>query len=95
MKYIPLGPRIKIKVLDGQNMVSSGGIIIDLGDAQENMEFGEIVDLGHMAYGDQEEWVKIGDHVLFQKYAGKLVKEPDGHLYRYLRDIDIIAKKVE
>lgn len=95
--YEPLGPRIKVKVDAPTEERSSGGIIMGLGDKSEDNETGTVAELGKYAYGNFEEnWVEVGDEVLFQRYAGKPREEvlEDGSIgyYRILKDIDVIAR---
>ena len=96
--FEPLGPRIKVKVKNPEEEVSSGGIIIQLKDKTEDNEIGLVVALGDLAYGNfQKNWCDLGDIVLFQRYAGKPREEieADGSIgyYRILKDIDVIAKQ--
>jgi chaperonin GroES len=86
------GARIKIRILPDELEKTAGGIITTLGtDNKDDMEIGEVVELGNNAYlAEDVAWVKIGDVVMFQRYAGKPVKEGK-ELYRFLKDIDVIA----
>lgn len=91
--FNPIGPRIKIKVV-AQEEVSAGGIVMGATKKSEDTEIGEVVSLGHMAYKDisnETPWCKLGDKVLFQKYAGKLDPTDTDAIFRYLKDTDIIA----
>lgn len=93
--YHPLGSRILIKPVV-QEEKSAGGIILDRGTAdKDSVELAEVIELGPLAYkdlGDDIPWVKIGDVVLIQRYAGKKI-EDQGIVYRILKDVDVIAKK--
>jgi co-chaperonin GroES (HSP10) len=95
--FEPLGPRIKVKVAAPREERSAGGIIMQLGDKEEDNETGIVVALGEYAYGNfKENWVDVGDIVLFQRYAGKPREEieKDGSIgyYRILKDVDVIAR---
>ncbi len=91
--YRPLGPRILIKPLAKEER-STGGIILDTGTMdKENLELAEVIELGPLAYADDENgpWVNQKDLILFQRYAGKKI-EYKGTVYRILADHDVIAK---
>lgn len=61
----PLGSRVLVRLLDEDSVTASGLVIPDT--AKEKGQKGEVV-----AVGDDEETikVKVGDRVLFAKYAG-------------------------
>jgi chaperonin GroES len=61
----PLGSRVLVKILAEDSVTASGLVIPDT--AKEKGQKGEVV-----AVGDDEEMVKVkvGDRVLFAKYAG-------------------------
>jgi chaperonin GroES len=42
-------------------------------------------------YPDGSRIAKVGDHVLFSKYAGVLYEGPDGREYRICKDKEIIG----
>lgn len=95
-----LGSRIKVQVDPPMETRSSGGIIIETGNKQEDNETGIVVQLGEYAYGTfKTNWCDLGDKVLFQRYAGKPNEEigQDGKIryFRILKDIDVIGKYVE
>lgn len=92
-----LGPRIKVLVDAPNEKRSSGGIIFELGDKQEDNETGIVVQLGNLAYGNfDKNWCDLGDKVLFQRYAGKpkeeIAKDGSVRYYRILKDIDVIGR---
>lgn len=91
--YHVRGPRLKVKILDSMDHKSSGGIILSATVEKESIEIGEVLEIGDGAYmdiGDNSPWCKIGDKVLFQRYAGKNIEEGTS-VIRFLKDIDIIA----
>ncbi len=67
-----------------------------------SLEVGVIVDIGPLAWMRQDmqgmrspdhwlPWAKIGDRVIFSRYAGKLVRDPDvADYYMLMNDEDII-----
>ncbi len=92
MKLKPLHDRVLIKRL-GEEEVTKGGIIIP-DSAKEKPIKGTIVAVGPGKAGDDGKpvalTVKVGDVVLYSKYAGTEIKiDNDEHLV--LREDDILA----
>lgn len=53
---------------------------------------GEVVSIGPTAFKDfGGDWCKVGDTVVFAKYAGKLVEDTDKKKFMILNDEDVIA----
>lgn len=91
MSIKPLGDRIVIKRLEAEETTKSG--IIVTGTAKERPQEAEVVAVGPGAIIDgkrTEMEVKIGDKVLYSKYAGTEVKF-EGEEYTILRQDDILA----
>jgi len=88
MNIKPLGDRILVKPLTTEEVTKSGIVLPETSD-KEKKEQGEIV-----AIGDGENIkklkLKIGDKVLFGKYAGDEV-EMDKVDYKFLKDEDILG----
>ena len=88
MNIKPLGDRILVKPLT-QEEVTKSGIVLAATAEKEKKEQGEIV-----AVGDGEKIkklnLKVGDKVLFGKYAGDEV-EIDKVEYKFLKDEDILG----
>ena len=88
----PLHDRIVVKRLE-EDQVSPGGIVIP-DAAKEKPVKGEVVAIGNGKPLDNGEVrkldVKVGDKVLFGKYAGNEIKL-DGTDYLVLREDDVIA----
>ena len=87
MSIKPLGDRVVIKRLEAEETTKSG--IIVTGTAKE----AEVIAVGPGAIVDgkrTEMEVKIGDKVLYSKYAGTEVKF-EGEEYTILRQDDILA----
>ena len=82
-----LGDRVVIKRLEAEEK-TKGGIILT-GNAKEKPQEAEIVAIGPGTSEVKME-VKIGDKVLFSKYAGTEVKL-DGEEYTILKQEDILA----
>ena len=91
MNIKPLGDRVVIKKLEAGETTKSG---IDLtGSAKERPQEAEVVAVGPGAMVDGNRVameVKIGDKVLYSKYAGTEVKV-DGEEYTILKQEDILA----
>ncbi|AIS91658.1 co-chaperone GroES [Burkholderia pseudomallei] len=92
MSLRPLHDRVIVKRLDQETKTASGIVIPD--SAAEKPDQGEIVAVGpgrRDADGKRvEPDVKVGERVLFGKYAGQAVKV-DGNELLVLREEDIVA----
>ncbi len=92
MKLKPLADRVVIKVLDAEEKTASGIVLPE--KAQEKPQEGEVKAVGTGKVLDngtkQEMEVKVGDKVIFSRYAGTEVKV-DGEEYLILRQDDILA----
>ncbi len=92
MNLKPLGDRVIIKVLEKEEKTSSGIVLPD--KAKEKPQEGEVKAVGDGRILDDgtrvQMDVKVGDKVIFSKYAGSEVKL-DGEEYLILRQDDILA----
>ncbi len=91
MKVLPLGDRVVIKNVE-TNEVSKGGIIL-AGAAKEKPQMAEVVAVGPGGNVDGKEvtmHVKVGQKVIYSKYAGTEVKI-DGEELIIVRQNDILA----
>jgi chaperonin GroES len=92
MSLRPLHDRVIVKRLDQETRTASGIVIPD--SAAEKPDQGEIVAVGPGRRGDDgkriEPDLKVGERVLFGKYAGQSVKV-DGNELLVLREEDIVA----
>ena len=88
----PLGDRIVIKVIEDTEQTSGGIFIPD--SAKEKPQKGEIVAVGQGKMNEKGERepmdVKVGDTVLYAKYAGTDIKM-DGVEYKILSVKDALA----
>ncbi len=88
----PLGDRIVIKVIEDTEQTSGGIFIPD--SAKEKPQKGEVVAVGQGKLNDKNERqpmdVKVGDKILYAKYAGTDVKV-DGVEYKILSVSDALA----
>jgi chaperonin GroES len=92
MNIKPLGERIVLKVLEGEERTKSGIVLPDT--AKEKPQTGKVLAVGSGKVLDNGQRVapdvKVGDKVLFAKYAGTEVKL-DGEEYMVLKESDIFA----
>lgn len=92
MNLKPLGDRVVIKVLPQEEKLASGLVLP--GNAQEKPQEGEVVAVGSGRVLDSgnklEPEVKVGDKVIYSKYAGSEVKV-GGQEYLILSEKDILA----
>ncbi len=91
MNFTPLYDRVVILPTTNERTTDSGIVLPET--AQERPQIGEIVAVGDGENLDKEGSkmkVKVGDRVLFNKYAGVELKL-DGEMYIVMRQIDIIG----
>ena len=86
MNIQPLADRVLITPAEAEEKI--GGIIIP-DTAKEKPLKGEIVATGN-GTKDEEMILKVGDQVLYGKYAGQEL-EFDGEKYMVMRQSDVIA----
>jgi len=92
MKIRPLHDRVIVKRLDNERKTVSGIVIPD--SAAEKPDQGEIVAVGPGKRDDNGKQipidVKVGDRVLFGKYAGQTVKV-EGDELLVMREEDLMG----
>ena len=92
MSLKPLNDRVLVKRLESEERTASGLYIPDT--AKERPSKGEVVAVGPGKHADDGKLVpmtvKVGDMVLFNKYAGTEVKI-DGAEHLVMREDDILA----
>jgi chaperonin GroES len=92
MSLRPLHDRLIVKRLDHETKTASGIVIPD--SAAEKPDQGEVIAVGpgkRNSDGQRiEPDLKVGERVLFGKYAGQTVKV-DGNELLVLREEDIVA----
>jgi len=91
MKLVPLGDRVVLKQSVAEETTASG--IILASKSQEKPQEAEVVAVGPGGLVDGKEvtmQVKVGDKVIFSKYAGNEVKL-DKEEYIIVRQGDILA----
>ncbi|TMC15578.1 MAG: co-chaperone GroES [Chloroflexi bacterium] len=92
VKLQPLGDRLVVKALAREAVTKSGIVLPDT--AKEKPQEGEVLAIGSGKVLDNGKRttleMKVGDRVLFAKYAGTEVKL-DGEEYLILRESDIMG----
>ncbi|MBS1765665.1 MAG: co-chaperone GroES [Bacteroidetes bacterium] len=87
IKLTPLADRVIVEVAAAEEKTASGIIIPDT--AKEKPQKGKIVAVGN-GKKDEPMTVKVGDSVLYGKYAGTEITV-DGKEYLIMRESDIFA----
>ena len=91
MKIIPLADRVVIKTVEAEETTKSG--IILTGSAKEKPQVAEVVAVGPGGVVDGKEvtmQVKVGQKVIYSKYAGTEVKI-DGEQLTIVKQSDVVA----
>ncbi len=93
MKLKPLGDRVVVKPLEEEERTKGGIVLPDT--AKEKPQHGEVLAVGPGEWDEKGGKripldVKVGDRVLYAKYAGTEVKTDDGEIL-ILRANDILA----
>ena len=91
MKLVPLGDKIVLKQLEAEETTKSG--IILASKSQEKPQEAEVIAVGPGGVVDGKEvvmQVKVGDKVIYSKYAGTDV-ELEGEKYIIVKQNDILA----
>jgi len=93
MALSPLADRVVIKALEAESKTAGGIIIPD--NAKEKPQKGEVVAVGPGKTDDKGNVIKmelkVGDKVLYGKYAGTEVSV-DGKDLLIMREADVLAK---
>lgn len=91
MKLVPLGDRVVLKAVVAEETTKSGIVLASA--AQEKPQQAEVVAVGPGGMVDGHEVVmnvKVGDVVIYSKFAGTEVKL-DGVEYLIVKQSDILA----
>ncbi|MBD5087966.1 MAG: co-chaperone GroES [Lachnospiraceae bacterium] len=91
MKLVPLGDKVVLKQLEAEETTKSG--IVLPGQAQEKPQQAEVIAVGPGGVVDGKEvtmQVKVGDKVIYSKYAGTDVKLEDEN-FIIVKQNDIVA----
>ena len=95
----PVGWRIMIEDYRPAQITDGGIVLTD--KSQDHTEFlnyiGKVVELGPLCYVHKkfmgcEPWVKVGDWIVFGRYAGQRIKfKGDDRGYRFVNDDEVLA----
>lgn len=91
MNLVPLGDRVVLKQVEAEETTKSG--IVLPGQAQEKPQQAEVIAVGPGGVVEGKEVkmeVKVGNKVIYSKYAGTEVKL-DGEEYIIVKQNDILA----
>ncbi|RME79429.1 MAG: co-chaperone GroES [Chloroflexi bacterium] len=92
LKLRPLGDRVWVEPIEREETTASGIILPET--AKEKPMEGKILAVGPGTRNDQGEYqpldVKVGDRVLFAKYAGTEIKH-ENKRYLIMRESDLLA----
>lgn len=91
MKLVPLGDKVVLKHFEAEETTKSG--IILTGQAKEKPQQAEVIAVGPGGVIDGKEvtmQVKVGDKVIYSKYAGNEVKLGEEE-YVVVKQNDIVA----
>lgn len=96
MSIRPLDDRVVVEPLEAEEKTAGGILLPD--SAKEKPQRGKILAAGPGKLRDNGERtalsVKVGDEVLYGRYAGNDIKE-DGKELKVMREADILAKIVK
>jgi co-chaperonin GroES (HSP10) len=103
MAIKPLGHRLLVKpekleeVDEVRKRAIAAGLILETKDREQAaVDQGIVIDIGSTAwkaFDDGEPWASIGDRVVYSRYGGKVIKDPDTQEdFVILNDEDVIAK---
>lgn len=95
MAIVPAGHRVLIKPEIVEEKTSGGIILAQTTKDREQQATmrGVVVEVGEnawKAFDDGRPWAKVGDKVVFRKYAGEKIPEGDEE-YRVVNDEDVLA----
>jgi chaperonin GroES len=95
MKLKPLGDRLIVRAIEEDEKTASGIVLPDT--AKEKPQKGKIVAVGDGKLDEDGKRipleVKKGDEVLYSKYGGTEIKDPDnGEDLLVLRESDVLAR---
>ncbi len=92
MKIKPLGDRVVVEPLKAEEKTKGGIVLPDT--AKEKPQEGKVIAVGEKITDEGKKMplqVKVGDRVLYSKYAGTEITTKDGKELLILREDDILA----
>ena len=101
-----LGYRLLVKPDDfnSEHEIEGTDIVLEIvhneKEKKATMTTGVILDIGHLAWADYNKntgsnipWAKVGDHVMYSRYGGKRIEDPQTSVeYILLDDGDVLCK---
>jgi chaperonin GroES len=90
----PLADRLVVKPLEQEVQTFAGGELVLPDTAKEKPQQGEVIAVGPGRIEDGERVpldIKVGDKVVFAKYAGTKYKTEDGDEIQFMKESDILA----
>lgn len=99
-KYHPIGRRLLLSTKPIEEKTAGGLIVVKETRDQDRLAVHEgiVEEIGHNCWsdvGDGRPWCKVGDKVMFQRYAGLFIWDADEGKFRddfiFLNDLDVIA----
>ena len=88
-RVLLLGPQVETQTKSGI------ALVLKTAEAERSLSVrAVVVEIGHDAWSDKStDYCEVGDTVLIGQYTGLFIKsEADGKEYRFLNDLDIIAR---
>ena len=91
MTIKPLGKTVFVKIDEAEDRKSAGGLILTVDHDRMHMDTGVVESLGPLAFINQEGiTVKPGDRIVFNRYAGREIKDDVGEVtHRIISDTEI------
>jgi chaperonin GroES len=93
-KIKPLADRVVVKPLEDEVQTFAGGELVLPDTAKEKPQQGEVIAVGPGRREDGDRVpleIKVGDKVVFAKYAGTKYKTEDGDEIHFMKESDILA----
>ncbi|MCX7682578.1 MAG: co-chaperone GroES [Anaerolineae bacterium] len=91
----PLGDRVVVEPLEEEVVTFAGGQLVLPDTAKEKPQQGKVLAVGPGRYDEDGKRipmeVKVGDTVVYAKYAGTSFKTKDGKELLFLKESDILA----
>jgi chaperonin GroES len=90
----PLADRLVVKPLEQEVQTFAGGELVLPDTAKEKPQQGEVIAVGPGRIEDGERVpleIRVGDKVVFAKYAGTKYKTEDGDEIQFMKESDILA----
>ena len=89
-----VGYRLLVKPKEREKVSEGGIILVELDERMHDAgnQFGTVISIGESCWGEDEPWCSEGDEILFSKFAGRFVYDPDTkEEFMVMNDTDVIA----